>query len=158
MTKFFSFFLLLIITGNLSAQNQALNGYTSDKLKLSSDSSKVKFSPGKTNFLLKSAILPVSLVTVGVIIESLPAHTVFSKERIQLHVQDKMNGFRTSADNYLQFVPIAAMFGFKLSGMKSRSDLLNQTIITAKSELLVIAIVSTMKHFIRDMRPRWQCR
>ncbi len=153
MTRFFSFFLFLFISGNLSAQNQALNGYTSDNLKLSSDSSKVEVSPGKTNFLLKSAILPVSLVAVGVIIESLPAHTVFSKERIQQQVQDKMGGFRTSADNYLQFVPIVAKFGLKMAGVKSRSDLLNQAIITAKSELLITALVFSMKHFIHDMRP-----
>lgn len=153
MARSFYLFLLLMLSGNISAQNFAFNTYTSGNLNLSDSAKTSSCTPNKSNSLLKSAVLPISLVTAGVIIESLPAHTVFGKERIQQHVQDKMNGFRTSADNYLQFVPIAAMFGFKLSGIKSRSDLLNQTIITAKSEILVVAIVSTMKHFIHDVRP-----
>lgn len=107
----------------------------------------------RTNSLLKTAIVPLSLATAGIIVEYLPSHTVFSKERIQEHVQGKMNGFETSADNYIQFVPLAAMYGFKLSGMKSRSDLLNMTIVTAKSELLASVIVYSMKHVIHDMRP-----
>jgi membrane-associated phospholipid phosphatase len=102
---------------------------------------------------LKSSIVPLALVTAGVLVETVPAHTVFGKERIQQHMQHKMNGFSTSADDYLQFVPIAALFSFKLAGMKSRSDLLNQMIITAKSEMLVASIVYSMKHFIHNVRP-----
>jgi membrane-associated phospholipid phosphatase len=64
-----------------------------------------------------------------------------------------MNGFHTTADNYLQFVPIAAMFGLKFAGVKSRSDLLNQAIITAKSELLVTLLVTSLKSFTHVMRP-----
>jgi membrane-associated phospholipid phosphatase len=136
----------------LSAQNTI--AYANSYPIGSQDSTKVSsVTKLKSHSLLKSTIAPVSLITAGIIVESLPPHTVFSKERIQEYVQDKMNGFSTSADNYLQFVPIAAMFSFKLAGMKSRSDLLNQMIITAKSEFLVSAITYSMKHFIHDTRP-----
>ena len=153
MLKFFSISLLLIINGNIFAQNSVPANYSSFHFN-SSDSAKVSgIHTNSSNSLLKSAIVPFSLITAGIIVESLPSHTVFSKERIQEHVQDKMNGFTTTADDYLQFVPLAAMYGFKLAGMKSRSDLLNQAIITAKSEMLVAAIVYSMKHVIHDMRP-----
>ncbi len=145
--------LLMIYFGSVSAQNMAYCSQVSYQF-ISADTAKVV---GKTsirsNSLLKSAVVPFSLVTAGLIVEFLPSHTVFSKERIQQHVQNKMNGFETNADNYLQFVPLAAMYGFKLAGMKSRSDLLNLTIITVKSELLVSAIVYSMKHIIHDPRP-----
>ena len=153
MTRSFFLFLLLIISGNLSAQNLAFNKDPSGNI-LPSDSAKANCcSPYKSNSLIKSAVLPISLVTAGIIIESLPAQTVFGKERIQQQVQDKMNGFKTSADNYLQYAPAAAMFGFKLAGMKSRSDLLNQSILFAKSELLMTVLVTSMKNLIHDTRP-----
>lgn len=153
MTRSFYLLLLLLISGSLTAQNPAINSIAPVHLN-SPDSVKVRTnSADRSDFHFKSALLPVSLVTAGVIIESLPSQTFFSKERDQLRVQDRMNGFRTKADNYLQFVPVAAMFSFKLAGMKSRSDLLNQAIITAKSELLMLTIVNSMKHFIHDWRP-----
>ena len=153
MNRSFLLLIMLIFSGALVAQNTV---YTSNQFNhsLGTDSTKVVTSAmSHPNSFLKSAIFPMSLATAGVIIESLPANTVFSKERIKQQVQDQLNGFRTSADNYLQFVPIAAMFGLKLSGMKSRSNLMNQAILTAKSEMLVSAIVFSMKAVIHDWRP-----
>ena len=153
MPRSFYLILLMLISGCMSAQNLTLNSNASVHLN-SPDSVKVGNNyAGRSDFHFKSALIPVSLVTAGVIIESLPSQTYFSKERDQTRVQNRMNGFKTSTDNYLQFVPVAAMFSFKLAGMKSRSDLLNQAIISAKSELLMLAIVTSMKHFIHDMRP-----
>jgi len=153
MAKTICLLLLWTICGTMFAQISVSNSPDFNRL-YSSDSAKVAAHSSKSyNSLLKSAIVPLSLITAGIIVESVPSHTVFSKERIQQHVQDKMNGFSTSADDYLPFVPLATMFGFKLAGMKSRSDLLNQMIITAKSEMLMTAIVTSMKYFIHDMRP-----
>ena len=153
MRRFFSFCLILILSGSLAAQIQTLNSH--EVLNYNSpDSARVNYSYApETHSLLKSAILPASLVMAGIVTASLPSNTVFSKDRIQMHILDKMNGFSTTADNYLQFVPMAALFSFKLAGMKSRNDLMNQAILTAKSELLMLTIVNSMKHFIHEMRP-----
>jgi len=153
MTRSIILILLMLIGGNVSAQYSSATSTNfyhfspSDSAKVSDNHALYGNSPHI------SAIVPISLVATGVIVESLPSHTLFSKERIQQHIQGQLNGFRTSTDNYLQFVPVAAMFGFKLAGMKSKSDLMNQAIISAKSELLMLAIVSSMKHFIHDWRP-----
>lgn len=98
-------------------------------------------------------ILPLSLVATGVLIEALPKHTLFSKERIQKGILNGTNGFTTKADDYLQFAPIAVMIGGKLAGLKSRSDLTNQIILTAKSEILVTSVVTVLKNVISDWRP-----
>ena len=153
MTRFLCILLLLYIPGELDARSHYLNSLPVTYSLLSDSSSCQLRNPVRTRFRLKCAILPASLITAGVIAESLPSNTVFSKKRIQQHVQDKMNGFRTSADNYLQFVPVAALFSLKLAGVKSRSDLLNQAILAAKSEVLMLAIVTTMKSVIKDLRP-----
>ncbi|MCK9411266.1 MAG: phosphatase PAP2 family protein [Prolixibacteraceae bacterium] len=153
MTRSIILILLILIGGTVSAQFSSVSPTNSYHFS-PSDSAKVSGSPVRHgNSLHISAIVPISLVATGVIVESLPSNTVFSKERIQQHVQGKVNGFRTTVDNYLQFIPVAAMFGLKLAGVKGKSDFLNQAIITAKSELLVTAIVFSMKHFIHDMRP-----
>ena len=107
----------------------------------------------KSCSLLNSTLLPLSLATAGIIIESLPSNTVFSKRRIQMNSQERMNGFSTSIDNYLQFVPLGALYGLKITGSKSKNNLLNQAIITAKSEMLMTAVVMSMKYLIHDSRP-----
>ena len=153
MYRYFLLLILLASSSSLFAQNLAYTTNHFDPVG-GSDSAKVGTSAiHHPNSFQKSAIVPISLVTAGVIIESLPSYAVFSKERIKQHVQEQLNGFRTTADNYLQFVPIAAMFGLKLSGVKSKSDLLNQAILTTKSELLVSTIVFSMKALIHDGRP-----
>lgn len=153
MARSLCLLLLLIIHGTMIAQNQGSNNYSTPPV-ITPDSAKViGIAAHNTHSRFKLAIVPLSLITAGVIVETVPSHTLLSKEQIQQHVQDKMNGFSTSADDYLQFVPIAAFFTFKLAGMKGRSDLLNQMIITAKSEMLVATIVYSMKQFIHNPRP-----
>jgi membrane-associated phospholipid phosphatase len=145
--------LFLILNGTLVAQNPGSNDNVATPVSTPDSAKSAGILAPKTTISFKSAIVPLSLITAGVIAEKVPSHTVFSKIRIQQHLQDKMNGFHTSADDYLQFVPMAAMFSFKLAGVQSRSDLLNQMILTAKSEMVLAAIVYSMKHFIRVMRP-----
>lgn len=147
--------LILLFLLSVGAIAQDLSSFLPrENLSLASDSVESAFSSsGRKKSLVRSLILPVSLVTSGVIVEVFPPGAVFSKERIQQHVQDKMNGFSTYADNYLQYAPLAAMFGLSFAGIKSKSDLKNQVIITVKSELLVSAVVLTLKYFIHDMRP-----
>jgi membrane-associated phospholipid phosphatase len=153
MAKFFVISIILLISSTLSAKIHVLPDYSSYHFS-KIDSAKISYTPAiRTNSLLKTAIFPLSLITAGIIIEALPANVSFSKVILQKNLQNKMDGFRTSADNYLQFTPIAALFGFKLLGMKSRSDLMNQAIITVKTEFLVSTIVFSMKYFIHDMRP-----
>ena len=153
MTRFYFLFFLLIVNGSISAQELAQNYYTSSHYRFSDSAKDSLLTSSCDHSLLKSFLLPASLVTAGIIIESLPSHTVFSKESIQQLVQDRTNGFRTTTENYLQFVPVGAMFGLKLGGVKSRSDLLNQAIITAKSEFLMAVVVSSMKYIVNDKRP-----
>ena len=107
----------------------------------------------QNNRWFKAAIVPTSLVILGTI-TLLPAkHCLLSKYTISDHVLDASDGYTTTIDNNLQFTPIAAVFALKAFGVKSRNDLLNQAIITAKAELLTNLIVHGMKNVIPSERP-----
>lgn len=152
MTRYLFFFLLLLICNSVSSQDLAFN---TDFSNFGQPDSSMVFSPAdpKTRSIVKSVILPISIMATGSLIEILPSKSIIGKEKIQEHVQANIRGFGTIADNYLQFVPLVALYGFKLAGLKSKNNFLNQAILTTKSELLVSAIVFSMKHVIRDTRP-----
>lgn len=102
---------------------------------------------------IKGAILPVALIMAGTVTLLPESHCLLSKYTIQEKVLEMTSGIHTSVDNYLQFVPIAAVFGLKAAGVKSHSDFVNQLAITAKAELLMGVIVHGMKKAISSDRP-----
>ncbi len=107
----------------------------------------------RNNRWLKAAVIPASLVALGTM-TLLPAkHCLLSKYTVHDKVLDAANGWTTTIDNQLQFVPGVAVFALKALGVKSRSDVLNQAIITAKAELLTNLIVHGMKNMITSERP-----
>ena len=107
----------------------------------------------QNNKWFKAAIIPASLAVLGTM-TLLPAKNSFlSKYTIHDKVIDATNGWTTTIDNQLQFVPGVAVFALKAFGVKSRSDILNQGIITVKAELLTNLIVHGMKNVIPSERP-----
>lgn len=102
---------------------------------------------------VRGAILPAALIAAGTITLLPDYHCLFSKYHIQEEELEMFPGVNTPIDNYLQFVPLAAIFGLKAAGVKSRSDLPNQIAIVVKAELLMGLIVHGMKKTIRIERP-----
>jgi len=102
---------------------------------------------------LKAAILPSILITAGTITVLAGSHTLLSRYTVHDKVVDLFPGFNSSLDDYMQYAPLAAVFGFKAVGVRSRSDFVNQVVISAKAELLMTAIVTGMKHWIPSDRP-----
>jgi len=102
---------------------------------------------------LKAAIVPAALVVAGAITLVPASHCLLSKYTIHNKVVDLFPGFHSSLDNYMQYAPLAAVFGLKAAGVKSRSDFVNQVAISAKAELLMTVITSGMKHWISSERP-----
>lgn len=102
---------------------------------------------------LKASIVPAALIISGTI-TLLPAkHCLLSKYTIHDKVLDLFSGYTTTADNYLQFAPLGAVFALKAAGVKSRSDFVNQAVITAKAELVMNLVVRGMKTWIHSERP-----
>lgn len=102
---------------------------------------------------IKAAIVPASLIIAGTITLLPESHCLLSKYTIQDKIINLFPGVNSPIDNYLQFAPLAAVFGLKAAGVKSRSDFINQVVITAKAELLMSVIVRGMKAWIPSDRP-----
>lgn len=102
---------------------------------------------------IKASIVPLGLIIAGTITLLPESYCMLSKYRIQSEELKLFPEVDTPVDNYLQFVPVVAVFGLKAAGVKSRSDLPNQLAITAKAELLMGLIVHGMKKTIRIERP-----
>jgi membrane-associated phospholipid phosphatase len=102
---------------------------------------------------IRASIVPAALIMTGSITLLAEPHTVLSKYRIHDEILNLFPNVNTPIDNYLQYAPLAAVFGLKACGVKSRSDFMNQVIISAKGELLMSLIVRIMKPTFATERP-----
>jgi membrane-associated phospholipid phosphatase len=102
---------------------------------------------------MRASIVPASLILAGTITLLPKSNCFLSKYAIHDKIIDLFSGAKSPIDNYLQFAPLAAVFGLKAAGVKSRSDFLNQVVISAKAELLMTVIVRGMKPWISSDRP-----
>lgn len=132
--------------------NRLLNQY-SDSLVVKSYGLSVTQNQPVHPQWIKAAIVPAVMISAGSITLLVKHNSFLSKYTIHDNVLDLFPGVNTSIDNYLQYAPLAAVYGLKAAGVKSRSDFVNQIAITAKSELLMTVIVQGMKHWIPSERP-----
>lgn len=61
--------------------------------------------------------------------------------------------FRAHIDDYLQYAPIAAVYGLNAFGLKGQHDFANRTALLIKFELIMMAIVLPLKQFTAVPRP-----
>ncbi len=96
--------------------------------------------------VVNSLIAPAALLTAGLI----------SFDR-KYAVRDKRNEnfphFHTRADDYLQYAPIAVVYGLNASCIEGKNDLVNRTVMLIKSELLMTVLVQSLKYGSHVQRP-----
>lgn len=99
----------------------------------------------------KSYILPASLVAYGLICwgdNGLP-----SSRQIYNYRKEHYQNFNTSLDDYMVFAPSVALIALDAFKVKSKSDILNQSLITAKSLVLSLGIINILKYSTQVTRP-----
>lgn len=138
--------------GFVIKNNQISNQYTDTLVVKLYDLSTAQNQPVHPQWL-KAAIVPAAMISAGTITLLVERNSFLSKYTIHDKVLELFPGVNTSIDNHLQFAPLAAVYGLKAAGVKSRSDFVNQVAITAKSELLMTVIVRGMKYLIPSERP-----
>ena len=110
-----------------------------------------------SNYQFRKAIqqtrlfLPVALMGSGVLTNGNGAESL--KKEIAEERDERLPGFHTAIDNYLQFSPIFIAYGLDALGYKSKTDLLNRTAILLKGELAMTASVFTLKSVTHQLRP-----
>ncbi len=126
-------FLLLFIPVSRSC-GQALNENYNDKT-ADCDSS---------HFQFKQQILPISLISGGVLIGAL---------NIKQEIQGWFPRTNTKVDNYLQYAPIAILYTSDIFGAKHRNNAFDQTKYLLISELAASIITHSVKQIFNVTRP-----
>lgn len=62
-------------------------------------------------------------------------------------------GFNSYLDDYLQFVPIAIVYGMDIAGVEAKNDALNQSLMLLKAEAIMLALVYPLKYITNVPRP-----
>jgi membrane-associated phospholipid phosphatase len=98
----------------------------------------------KTKLTLKSQILPISLITVG---------SLLNIGEIKNHIQDKLPNTNTNVEDYLQYAPIAEMYLSDALGFKHQNSIFDQTKYLAISQLTTSLLVHLLKSTTKVKRP-----
>ncbi|GHV25238.1 hypothetical protein FACS1894176_03240 [Bacteroidia bacterium] len=81
---------------------------------------------------------------------ALPAKATVDDE---IRDQLKYQSHKVTADNYLQYVPVASIYGFSLAGVKAKHSYLDRTLIVSTAYLTEVALVNSVKYTVRRSRP-----
>jgi len=99
----------------------------------------------------KAVQVPMALTALSLL--SATDNESFDKYEFK-ELRDKVSPhFHHHADDYLQYAPVAAVYGLNLVGIKGRNDFANRTAIIVKSSVLVAAITLPLKKITAEPRP-----
>ncbi len=97
---------------------------------------------------LKPYIAPTLLISAGTALH----FSTNTKENFQDWVQSNF-AYSGSADDYLRYAPLAAVYSLNLFGVKGKNNFGNRTALALKSLLLNDLIVSGLKRWSNETRP-----
>jgi membrane-associated phospholipid phosphatase len=115
------------------------------------DSLAVRNRKAKNNRLLRQSIIPLSLIGTGLIINY--SGGSIGKENIQESIQNSLDDFHTSADDYLLFAPVVIMYGADLLKIPAKNDAFTQTKYLVIAGLANNLITAGLKYATDETRP-----
>jgi hypothetical protein len=101
--------------------------------------------------VIRTSALPLALVGYGVLCvdnRGLP-----SSRDVKAWRDDHFPSFKSYADDYLFFSNGILLYGFDVLGIKSKSDVVNQSVILAKTSAVTAVVVSAIKYTFKTTRP-----
>ena len=98
-----------------------------------------------------SFILPSGLIVAG--LYATTDNDMLGRAEIREERNEHFSNFQISADDYLQFAPIAMALGMKAMGIDSKNDLPNSNSLLIKSEIVMGILVYTGKRLTAVPRP-----
>jgi membrane-associated phospholipid phosphatase len=113
-----------------------------------SDTTTVEPSTGKWKRIVT---VPAILFGAGLIATT--DNEVLDRYEVREERNEHIPNFHTHVDDYMQFIPLAAVYALKLTGLKSEHGILPMTALVLKSELYMAAIVFPMKKLSSVQRP-----
>jgi PAP2 superfamily len=97
----------------------------------------------------KQFIAPAALITAGTLLLNTALNDDLQSNANDFFGED----FHTSADNYLQLVPVAQIYLGKTFGFKPKNDFQHQTINIVIANAIMGTVVFGLKHAVKEERP-----
>jgi membrane-associated PAP2 superfamily phosphatase len=98
-------------------------------------------------------ILAVPSLLVGLGLIAINDNDFIYRQDFYEQRNKKMPHFRTHVDDYLQYVPIVGVITLNAIGVKGKHNIMNQTVLLIKSELIMTAIIFPLKKLTAIPRP-----
>ena len=102
-------------------------------------------------FKYKKMYVPLGLMASGIIFDSNNRESL--KNEIVEERDEHLFGFTNHVDDYAQFAPFVAIYGFEMAGMKPRTDWKNRSAILIKGQILNLGMVYFLKKTLKKTRP-----
>jgi hypothetical protein len=94
---------------------------------------------------LKKEVIPISFIATG---------TALNFSNFKYYVRSKLgNTTNTSLENYIQYAPIVELYTGDLAGIKHNNTVWDQTKYLAISEIVISALVQSLKRITNIPRP-----
>lgn len=95
----------------------------------------------------KRLILPATLIVAGTAMYGNPG------KKFQNLRDNYTAGFSTGFDEYLQYAPVAMLYGMKVSGIEGKSDWVRLITTNAISAVIMAGTVNAIKYTVKEPRP-----
>jgi len=102
-------------------------------------------------FSLNQLTVPAGLIATGIILNNNSPRSI--KNWVAKERDEHIPTFHSGVDNYLLVAPIALAYGLDAFGVKSKTDILNRTVILLKGEIMTHATVCLLKSKTNVLRP-----
>ena len=105
----------------------------------------------ENNFNAGDVVMPLTLIGAGTLgfVEPL--------KNARYEVRDYLNEWRgdhrVTVDDYLQYVPLASIYGLSLLGAEAKHGYIDRTLEFATAYIALGAIVNSIKYTVREPRP-----
>lgn len=100
---------------------------------------------------LKPVRTPLLLIGAGVY--AMSDNNILNRYEIKEERDEYFPKFRHHADDYLQFAPIAAVYGLNAFGVKGKHDFRTRSMLLLKSEMIMTALTFGLKKTTAIPRP-----
>jgi membrane-associated phospholipid phosphatase len=101
--------------------------------------------------VLRKISVPITLITLGFL--TWDEDDFVSRFKILDERTEHAAFFDRHIDDYLQYTPAATVYALNLAGVKGKNSIIEQSILLIKSELLMSAVVYTLKNTTNVTRP-----
>jgi membrane-associated phospholipid phosphatase len=105
----------------------------------------------KLNFTWRQTWPIMGLVTAGLLANGKSPESI--KYKVAKERNEHMESFHTKMDNFLQYSPLVIAYGLDAAGVKSKTDIINRSVILIKTGIIVYSTVNLLKSATKTLRP-----